>query len=179
MHGLRLPFLAVMALALTPQCAAAQDDLCRLCSKSDDAAKSNEPARQEIPLTIEITANLDFSRAAIAASGSGGRIEVDPDNGGRAVKGGLVDLGGYANAGTALLRGEPGRPVRIDLPPSVRMTSSTGGVIEITGLRTNLSGVPQLDSNGQLSFSFGGRIEVHGDMTGMFRGRIPITANYE
>lgn len=179
MHGWRPTFLAPIGLILSSQTAMAQDDMCRLCSQSGTVEKASAVPREEIPLTIEITANLDFSRAAIAGSGGGGRIEVDPDNGARAVRGGLVDLGGYANAGTAQLRGEPGRPVRIDLPPSVRMTSSTGGYIEITGLRTNLPGVPQLDSTGRLTFSFGGRIEVHGDMTGLFRGRIPITANYE
>ncbi len=179
MLGWRLSCLGPIGLLLLSQNAMAQDDLCRLCSKSESVEKVANAHRDEIPLTIEITANLDFSRAAISGSGGGGRIEVDPDGGGRAVKGGLVDLGGYANAGTALLRGEPGRPVRIDLPPSVRMTGSTGGYIEITGLRTNLSGVPQLDATGRLTFSFGGRIEVHGDMTGSFRGRIPITANYE
>jgi Domain of unknown function (DUF4402) len=171
-HKLR----AVGALGLLPLLLAAGDGACRLC-KPDDA-QPQALIEHEIPLSIEITTKLDFSRAALSGSG-GGVIDVDPQSGNRRVDGGMVDLGGSALAGTAVLRGQPGRNVRIDMPNSARMTSSTGGVVEITGLRTSLTGNPRLDQTGRLEFSFGGRLLVRGNASGTFRARIPITAQYE
>ncbi len=155
---------------------AAGDDLCRLCTSDDaDAAVVLE---RETPLSIEITTKLDFSRAALSGQG-GGQIELDPQSGSRRVDGGIIDLGGSALAGTAVVRGQPGRVVRIDMPTNARMTSSAGGIVEITGLRTSLTGNPRLDQTGRLEFSFGGRLIVRGNASGMFRARIPITAQYE
>jgi hypothetical protein len=132
----------------------------------------------EIPLQVEIRTQLDFSRATTGGKG-GGRISIDPDSGTRQVAGNLVDLGGSALAGTAVVTGEPGRQIRIDLPLSIRMTGSHGGAIEITNLRTNLPAGARLDAFGKLEFSFGGDVNVDGNSTGTFRGRIPITAEYE
>ncbi len=130
------------------------------------------------PLQVEIRTQLDFSRATTGGKG-GGRISIDPDNGARHIAGDLVDLGGSALAGSATVTGEPGRQVRIDMPLSVRMTGTHGGVIEITNLRTNLMPGAKLDSFGRLEFAFGGDLKIDGSMTGTFRGRIPITAEYE
>lgn len=171
-HKLR----AVGALGLLPLLLAAGDDACRLCSRGHE--QQQVIAEREIPLSIEITTKLDFSRAALSGSG-GGAIDVDPQNGSRRVNGGMVDLGGPALAGTAIVKGQPGRNVRIDMPSSARMTSSTGGTVEITSLRTSLSQNPKLDSMGRLEFSFGGRLTVRGNASGTFRARIPITAQYE
>lgn len=140
------------------------------------AAADEDAAR--VPISIDITTQLDFSRAAITDK-SGGNILVDAQSGTRRVDGGLVDLGGFGLAGTAMVHGEPGRAVRIDMPNNIKMTSSTGGQIDITGLRTNLSAAPRLDSFGQLTFAFGGNVQVKGNVSGTFRGRIPITAEYE
>ena len=166
---------AVGALGLLPLLVAAGGDACRLCAPTD--ALDQAVAAREIPISIDITTQLDFSRAALSGTG-GGAIEVDPDNGGKRVVG-LVDLGGPSLAGSAVVRGEPGRPVRIDMPSTISMTSSTGGSIEISGLHTNLARTPQLDATGKLSFSFGGKLLVRGSVAGTFRGRIPITAQYE
>jgi Domain of unknown function (DUF4402) len=135
-------------------------------------------AQDETPIQVEIRTQLDFSRAASAGSG-GGQISVDPTSGTRAFEGGVVDLGGSALAGSAIVRGEPGRAVRIDLPLSIRMTGSNGGAIEVSNLRTNLPPNPKLDSFGQLEFSFGGDLQISGNISGTFRGRIPVTAEYE
>ena len=148
---------AVGALGLLPLLVAASDDVCRLCSGPTPTEQALE--KREIPVTLEITTKLDFSRAALSGTG-GGAIELDPQSGGRRVNGGIIDLGGSALAGKAIVRGEPGRSVRIDMPGSAQMTSSTGGVIEIAGLRTNLGGRTRLDSTGRLEFSFGGRLLV-------------------
>ena len=167
---------AVGALGLLPLLIAASDDVCRLCS----AASQTEQAAQksEVPVTIEITTRLDFSRAALTGA-SDGAIELDPQGGGRRFDGGLVDLGGAAFAGIAVVRGEPGRTVRVDLPNTAQMTSSNGGSIQITGLRTSIGSRSRLDSTGRMEFSFGGRLVVRGNVSGTFRARIPITAQYE
>jgi hypothetical protein len=171
-HKLR----AVGALGLLPLLLAAGDDMCRLCAAP--ALSERAVSQREIPLTIEIITKLDFSRAALTGA-SGGAIELDPQGGGRRVNGGLIDLGGSALAGTAVVRGEPGRTVRIDLPASARMSSSNGGVIEIAGMRTSIGTNARLDSAGRLEFAFGGRLLIRGDVSGTFRARIPITAQYE
>ena len=129
-------------------------------------------------LKVEIRTQLDFSRAAIAGTG-GGTIRIDPNSGARSTSGAVVDLGGAPFAGEALLDGEPGRAVRVDLPASIRLTSSSGGSIEIVNLRTNLPPAPRLDAFGKLEFTFGGDLLVAGNISGTFRGRIPITAEYE
>jgi hypothetical protein len=167
---------AVGALGLLPLLVAAGDDMCRLCTPSE--ASEQIIQQREIPISIEITAKLDFSRAALSGRGDGA-IDLDPQNGSRRIDGGIVDLGGPALAGTAVVHGEPGRSVRIDMPSSARMSSSTGEVIEISGLRTSLNGHSRLDSSGRLEFSFGGKLLVRGNVSGTFRARIPITAQYE
>ena len=133
---------------------------------------------REIPISIEVTTQLDFSRAALTGRGDG-NIALDATSGTKRIEGGLVDLGGYGLAGTATVHGEPGRGVRIDMPVTITMSSSTGGHIEITHLRTNLPPAPRIDGFGQLAFSFGGNVRVTGEASGTFRGRIPITAEYE
>lgn len=131
-----------------------------------------------IALNVEIKTQLDFSRAATGRSGMG-RISIDPKNGTRQLSGDVVDLGGSALAGSALVTGEPGRAVRIEIPRNIRMTGTHGGSVEITNLRTSLPPAPKLDAFGRLEFAFGGDLEVRGSVAGTFRGRIPISAEYE
>ena len=45
-------------------------------------------------------------------------------------------------------------------------------------LETDLPSVPKLDSAGNLSFRFGGRLEIQGDAEGEYRGDVPITVDY-
>ena len=171
-HKLR----AVGALGLLPLLLAAVEGPCLLCAGQKPALSAD--AERDIPLSIEITTKLDFSRAALAASG-GGEIDIDPQSGNKRVDGAMVDLGGAALAGTARVKGTPGRSVRIDMPANARMTSASGDVVEITGLRTSLTGDTRLDSTGSLEFYFGGRLIVRGNVAGTFRARIPITAQYQ
>jgi len=171
----------ILALAVVfasiPAMPALGNDTCRLCeAKPDGETVAKE---REIPVTIDITTRLSFSRTALTGNGQGGQISISPQNGSAQVQGGLVDLGGYALAGTAIVRGEPGRTVRIDMPRSIRMTSSTGGSIELGNLQTDLTPAPRLDATGVLNFSFGGALQVNGSVSGKFRGRIPITVQYE
>ena len=50
--------------------------------------------------------------------------------------------------------------------------------IAIDSIRTDLPASPKLDSDGNLSFRFGGRLEIDGNGDGEFRGDVPITVDY-
>ncbi|MFC4293372.1 DUF4402 domain-containing protein [Sphingorhabdus arenilitoris] len=178
MIGIRLSLLAAAftAVILLP-IGAARGDVCRLCEAAPSA--SNAPKGPDTPISIDITTRLNFSRFAMAGTGQSGQVKINPQSGTAQVQGGLVDLGGYSLAGTAVIRGEPGRQVRVDMPASIQMTSSTGGTMTLAELQTDLGPAPRLDASGELRFSFGGALQVSGSVSGKFRGRIPITAQYE
>lgn len=146
---------------------------CRLCS-APSVSTSEGPVR---PLRIEIESGLDFSK--LAAGQSGGIVTVDPKTSDRRISGDIVNLGGMAFSGTVRLSGEPGRRIRVILPDRVELVSSLGGRVEVGNIRTDLSPAPTLGSDGTLSFSFGGQLEVKGPVSGEFRGRIAIEAEYE
>jgi hypothetical protein len=127
-------------------------------------------------LVIDVETALDLGRAALGRGG--GSIALDERSGARAVTGGLVDLGGLGFKGVVRITGEPGRHVRVSLPTTIRLTSPEGGSADIVDLRSDLSPDPELDANGQLSFAFGGRLNVDSGASGEFRGRIAIVADY-
>ena len=60
-----------------------------------------------------------------------------------------------------------------EIPPSMR-----SAMIAIDSIRTDLPASPKLDSDGNLSFRFGGRLEIDGNGDGEFRGDVPITVDY-
>lgn len=169
--------LIIAGLALMPGNAQAQ---CRLCAAGPapgtlSDARSDSP---NIPLQIEITANLDFSRMALL-SGNGGVVSIDPVSGARQISGSIANLGGMALHGEGRLTGEPGRNVRVSLPERIQLSAADGSTAELEKLETNLPALARLDQAGRLVFAFGGRLRVRGHSSGQFRGRIAITADYE
>lgn len=167
--------LVLACLALAGAAPAAADD-CTLCF-STPVPLSGVASATERPLTIVIATGLIFSRLALAGQ-DGGSASIDPHTGAKVTDRGMLDLGGSAVQGRGRISGTPGRAVRIDLPRSVAMTSSDGSSAVLTQLVTDLPSWPVLDGSGSLEFSFGGRIEVRGSGGGNFRGRIPITVDY-
>lgn len=172
----RLLLTALFGMFATASASPVNADTCRLC-EAEPAENQEKQPQKKTPLKVEILSGLTFNRAAHTGE-YGGRISVSAQGEGK-IQGGLVNLGGYAMAGNAIIKGEPGRFIRIDLPNRVQMSSSTGGKIEIVNLFTNLPNMPRLGMDGQLSFSFGGELAVRGNISGKFRGRIPVTAQYE
>ena len=162
------PMLMILALALAAP-AAAQSD-CRLCY-------SNSGKPGERPLTLEIYADLNFARLALTGR-DGGSAEVDAASGSKRTAGSVVNLGGMAVTGRGRVTGEPLREVRVDLPQSVPMNAPDGGTAELTGFTTDLPAHPTLDANGELTFSFGARLVLRSGRGGNYRGRIPITVDY-
>jgi hypothetical protein len=161
----------ILALALlTAPLSALAEERCIVCA-------GGGAARDERPLNIEITSNLEFSRMALTGQAEG-HAEIDAQSGSRRIGGGLVGLGGLTMQGRARITGAPMRPVRIDFPLSIPMTTTGGGRAELTDLSTNLPPFPVLDANGVLEFAFGGRLKVTGAGGGTFRARIPISVDY-
>lgn len=175
MLGRKHILIAILLCVATAFPAQATQPQCLLCGQQDDTTQNK--AETATPLRIELASKLNFSRIALTGDG-GAHIAIDP-RGSSNLDGQAVQLGGYPEAGTVMLYGEPGRRIRVDMPNEIAMLSSTGGRITIQNIRTTLGPSPQLDHAGRLEFSFGGELKVSGNLAGRFRGRIPITANYE
>ena len=169
---LRLFLLSGLLVTAVPP-AAAQ---CQLCAP--DTTASAAAARQAAtPLRVDVETRLDMGRIAVGAMG--GEVEIDPASGARRLRGDVVDLGGFALTGTVTVRGEPGAEVRVILPASVDLESGHGRTARVTGLATDLSAAPRLGLDGRLVFRFGGRLQIAGLDDGDYRGRIPVTVEYQ
>lgn len=172
MRGMFRPFgfLAALALALAAAPAAAEPE-CLACMDGKSGANDVHP------LEIEISSGLKFSRMALSGP-TGGSAVIDPQTGAKQTSGALIDLGGFSVQGRAHITGEPMRAVRITMPSRVVMTSSTGQSAELANFSTSLSAFPTLDATGALEFTFGAELRVNGSQGGNFRGRIPISVDY-
>ena len=99
-------------------------------------------------------------------------------NGQRSVSGMISDLSGRAMVGSAVVHGEAGRAVRIELPSRIELYSLSGARITIDDIISDLAAGAKLDSAGTLTFRFGGRLRISGDAEGEYRGDVPITVEY-
>ncbi|HET6523339.1 DUF4402 domain-containing protein [Sphingopyxis sp.] len=168
---MRLFFGLALALGGAPVIAAP----CLLCAQ--DKSGGAAPRATETPLRVEVETRLDMGRVAVGAMG--GEVELDPVSGARRVRGDVVDLGGYALSGVVTVRGAPGAEVRVILPASVDLEGGHGRTARVTGLVTDLSAAPRLGADGRLQFRFGGRLQVAALDDGNYRGRIPVTVEYQ
>ena len=158
------------ALAM-PAAAPAQ---CRLC-QTPTSEQSTETAGA--PVRIEVQARLDFDQLVVMDSSSPGTASLLPDGTAR-TSGAVGALSGRAMVGSVLVRGEPGRMVRIGLPGVIRLYGLTGSSIRLDSLVTDLPAQARLDSQGLLQFRFGGSLHIDGNAEGEYRGDVPITVDY-
>lgn len=165
--------LSLAALFWLPASAAP----CQLCGETPATGDRPVADGAELPLRIEISAQLDFSR--IATGRGGGSVTIDPVSGQRRISGDLRDLGGMALTGEATVSGTPGRAVRVAIPPEILLDGDQGRLARVVDVTTNLGPAPRLGPDGRLRFRFGGRLAVASDDDGNYRGRIPISAEYE
>lgn len=161
---------AAIMLAGAPDAATAQ---CRLCSKPVTELMESDGSDR---IQIEVATILDFDRLVLLGGG-GGAATLLP-NGERSASGSIATLSAKAMVGSVTVRGEPGRILRIEMPRRIDLHSIAGGSIAIDDIETDLSGLPKLDSAGNLSFQFGGRLTILGDADGEYRGDVPITVDY-
>jgi hypothetical protein len=147
---------------------------CRLCG-TPVTARTDEQSDGRV--TVEIESGLNFDRLVVLGSGTG-TAEIRPD-GSRSAEGTVADIGPRAMVGTAILHGEPGRFVRVELPSRIDLYSLSGGEIAFDEVTSDLPAMPRLDASGTLTFRFGGRIRITGDADGDYRGDLAIRAEYE
>ena len=162
--------LIAAGAAVAPAPGAAQ---CRLCETRDTGPAAGD---REGRIDLEVQTSLDFDKLILTGLGEGSAT-ILPD-GSREVSGIVAAISGRAMVGSALVRGEPGRAVRIELPMQIELYSVAGGRIAIESIVSDLPSSPRLDRNGTLAFRFGGRLTVKGDAEGEYRGDIPITVEY-
>ena len=168
--------VALAAAALIADDARAQDSVaapCRLCS-----AVPSEPlnARPVAPLRLQVETRLDFDKVVFQGPGSA-LFALSPDGVAR-LSGAASAAGARAMPGSVIVRGEPGRAVRIDLPRQVTLFGDGAGVLRIDSLTTDLPPSPRIGPDGTLSFRFGGDLRLAGESDGLFRGTIDIVVDY-
>ena len=168
--------LACLALtgALAVAAPASPQDVtapCRLCTVDPKVEEATAK-----PVELDVAASLDFDRLILAGAGEGS-AEIRPD-GSRIAHGSVTAMTARAMVGEVVIRGEPGRQVRIDLPSSIELHGFSGGMIRVESIRSDLPPDPRLDSNGRLNFRFGGVVRVSGNADGEFRGNARIDVEY-
>jgi len=147
---------------------------CRLC---DNPTTQRETAGDAKQIELEIETSLNFDRLVLFGAGEG-TASITPD-GARSSAGSIAEIGPRAMVGKAVVQGEPGRALRIDLPSRIELHSLGGATISFDQVTSDLPAQPRLDSAGRLSFRFGGRIRIRGDAEGDYRGALPITVEYQ
>jgi len=147
---------------------------CRLCS-APITARDEPGAKQDI--RIEIETSINFDRLILLGEGGGAAL-IRPD-GSSAANGNVSQVGPRAVVGTAIVHGDPGRAVRVELPQRIELYSLSGGQISFDDVTSDLPSLPRLDSAGNLTFRFGGRLRISGDAGGAYRGDLPITVEYQ
>jgi hypothetical protein len=154
--------------------AVAEPPACRLCGASEGLTTTVAAGTK--PTELEVQTSLDFDRVILTGA-TGGTARLGPD-GTRETSGALAALTGRAMTGEVIIRGEPGRQVRVDLPTRIDLYGFAGGALAITRITSDLPIIPRLDSEGRLRVRFGGELFVGGDAEGEYRGDVPITADY-
>lgn len=145
---------------------------CRLCQPAEPTSED----RPATPVSLAVEVNLDFDRLVLTGAG-GGRAELGPD-GVRNATGAITAISARAMVGEVVIRGEPGRYVRIELPRQIELHGFSGGTIRLESVRSDLPQMPRLDGNGRLRFRVGGVLQLTGDLSGDFRGDVPIEVDY-
>ena len=165
-----VPALVVIAAAVSAQPVAAQ---CRLCSSPRTAPHGNAEGKS---VELEIESSLNFDRLVVSGVGLGSAV-IRPD-GSSSAQGAIESVTSRTMVGSVTVHGEPGRPVRVELPRRITLFSLSGGQITFDDVMSDLPSLPRLDSAGNLRFRFGGRLTVTGDAEGDYRGDLPITVEY-
>ena len=147
---------------------------CRLCATPTTQA-TNEAESEAV--RIEVQARLDFDQVVVMDNAGFGTARLLPD-GTSSTSGAIGALSARAMVGNVIVRGEPGRLVRIGLPSEISLYGLSGGSIRLDSLVTDLPSQPRLDSQGALQFRFGGALHVQGNVDGEYRGDVPITVEY-
>lgn len=168
------PIILASALLLMGSAAPAQRGDCRLCADAPASRAATDGPDKAMRLDVE--AGLVFDGLIVGGGGSGTAV-IRPD-GSTQVGGSVAAISTRAMVGRAQVRGQPGRYVAIGLPSQIALHNAAGGRLLIDLIASDLPAAPRLDSNGLLRFRFGGRLRIEGEADGVYRGEIPVTADY-
>ena len=168
-HALLLA--AVAAAVAGPSPAGGQ---CRLCAKPSTTLSQSSGSDG---IDLEIETDLNFDRLVLGSAGQAAAV-IRPD-GSTVAEGSLVHVSPRAMVGVANVHGTPERTVRVELPRRIDLYSVSGGRITVDEIVSDLPSLPRLDSAGNLTFRFGGRVQISGDSDGDYRGDMPITVEYQ
>ena len=174
MGGFKPCALLLAAAAATVVGIMPADGQCRLCSKPTTAFSQSG---DNDGIDLQIQTSLDFGRLILSSDGQGAAV-IRPD-GSVSAQGALAGVSARAMVGTAIVHGVAGRAVRVELPQRIELYSLSGGRITLDQLVSDLPSIPRLDSAGNLTFRFGGRVTVTGNSEGSYRGDMPITVEYQ
>ena len=166
--------LSISAIAASLAGLAPAGAQCRLC---DTPSTSLSQSGGSDGIAVEVQTTLDFDRLVLAGQGHGAAV-IRPD-GSTAAEGALSGVSARAMVGSATVRGAPDRIVRVELPRRIDLYSVSGARITLDDVVSDLPSLPRLDSAGNLSFRFGGRVQISGDADGDYRGDLPITVEYQ
>src|SRR5689334_5516239 len=167
------PTLLLAALGASLSASAPAGAQCRLCTSPSTVREAEDGKTQ---VQIEVESSIAFDRLVLFGGGEGTAV-LRPD-GSSSSTGNVADLSPRAMVGSATVRGEPGRTIRVELPRRIVLHSLSGGEIIFDDVVSDLPSLPRLDAAGNLTFRFGGRLKISGDSEGEYRGDLPITAEY-
>lgn len=173
MGGPRTAIIALLALATALAVPPPLKAQCRLCSTP---TTSRDDPENKDDVRLEIQTSLSFDRLVLYGQGSG-TAEIRPD-GTTVAQGAVSDISPRAMVGSAVVHGQPGRTVRVELPRRIDLYSVNGSRISVDDVVSDLPSIPRLDPTGTLTFRFGGRLTITGDADGEYRGDLPITVEY-
>ena len=91
----------------------------------------------------------------------------------------MTAVGPRAMVATVIVRGQPNRAVRIDVPRRIDLFTLSGSRITFDQVVTDAAEAPRLDGAGNLKFHIGGRLRFMGDEDGDYRGDLPVTVEYQ
>jgi Domain of unknown function (DUF4402) len=174
MGGFRSRALLLAAIAAAAAGTSPAGGQCRLCDKPTTALSQSA---DDDGIELEIQSSLDFDRLILAGDGQGAAL-IRPD-GSTTAQGALARVSPRAMVGTAVVHGAAGRAIRVELPRRIDLYSVSGGQITVDDVISDLPSLARLDSAGNLSFRFGGRVTVTGSSEGQYRGSMPITVEYQ
>ncbi len=146
---------------------------CQLCAPTVDGTNDQQP---DTPLRLELQTRLDFD--SIIFGGDGEALMSLSPEGSAQIFGAASATGARAMPGSVVIRGDPGRQVRIDIPSRIHLFGEFGGTVRIDRIVTDLPSFPRIGDDGVLSFRFGGDVRISGETDGAYRGSVDFIVDY-
>lgn len=143
-----------------------------------------------LPLTLTKTSDLDFG--TVVASAAAGTVVISPDDGSRAVTGGVTGVPSFAG-GRALFQGAGSASQQVVLTLNAAtvltsgsntitvnsMTFDTGAASAVNG-SGNLATTRTINGTGAFSIGVGGNFAIAANQAnGLYTGTFSVTADYQ